>query len=170
MKIDRVLLNQLKDKLMISLRYCETVYKTGFDSYDQFQSFNQMCANHVNMCNIWCKRLKPIVPFLQRNKYKIYNEFRDTCVYTVEILNNLLAQYQENYENSVEEAKLLDQIEKRCRLEHEINLEYSEYAREKAKADDAKKTPIGFRTAANTNIPVKSKRKTTRKKKTKIDE
>lgn len=164
MKIDRKKLNSLKDYVMISLRFCEQVYEGGFESYDQFQAFTNMCENHVDMCNTWLKRIKPLIPIGKR--HKMYKELRETCAYTVDCINGWCKAWQKQYDKSVEEAEVYKQIEIRCRLEHKIAMEYSEKAREKAKKEDAKKKPIGFVTSANS----KPKQKNTRKKKTKKDE
>ena len=47
-------------------------------------------------------------------------------------------------EQQKEEIKMLQQLENRCRLEHEIAIEYQDKQYEKAKKSDAKRKPIGF--------------------------
>lgn len=156
MKIDRKKLNSLKDYVMMSLRFCEQVYEGGFDSYEQFQAFINMCENHVDMCNTWLKRIKPLIPI--GPQHKMYKELLEACAYSVDCLNGWCKSLQKQYDKSIEETEAFKQIEMRCRLEHKIAMEYSEKAHEKAKADDAKKKPIGF------VIPTKKKRKYTKKK------
>jgi hypothetical protein len=53
------------------------------------------------------------------------------------------------YDKAVEEAKLKAQLEERCRLEHEIAIEYREAQYEKERKED-KKPPVGFKTSYNT--------------------
>lgn len=160
--MDKVRINALKDKVMMSGRYLEKVFETGFETYEQFQSFCNMCGNHVNMCNVYCKQLKPLIPFLQRKQYKEYNNFRSGCVWSVELINDLIASWQNNYDTAIEEAKTRQQLEDRIRLEHELSIEYRKAAYEGDKLND-KKPYCGFRTGV-IEKPVK-KRKYTKKKK-----
>lgn len=158
--IDRNKLNSLKDYVMMSMRFCEQVADNGFESYEQFQAFNQMCANHVDMCNTWLKRIKPMIPCIQYKKYKLYKELHYTCAYTVDCINEIIAEWDKRFAEAQEEAKQRDLLIKRCKIEHEIAAQYSEKVYETAKSYDRKKKPIGFVTSANS----KSKRKYTRKK------
>ena len=156
MKIDRNKLNILKNYVMLSIRFCEQVYETGFDTYDQFQSFTNMCENHVNYCNTWLMRLKPIIPI--GKNYNMYKEFKFACAYTVSCLNKMVHEWKSNYDNAVEEAKAFEQLEKRSRLEHELSIEYRDYVYDKDRENDNKRKPIGF------IIPTKKKRKYTKNK------
>lgn len=155
--MDKVQINKLKDKVMMSGRYLEKVFETGFETYDQFQSFCNMCENHVNMCNEYCKRIKPRFPFIQRKQYKEYDNFRTGCAWSVEILNDLISSWQSNYDAAVEESKAVAQLEQRIRLEHEIALEYQDVVYERNKEKD-KKPYCGF-------VTPKPKKKRTNKKK-----
>ena len=89
--MDKVQINALKDKVMTSGRYLEKVFETGFETYEQFQSFCNMCENHVNMCNAYCKKIRPSVPFIQRKQYKEYDNFRTGCAWSVEIINDTIS-------------------------------------------------------------------------------
>lgn len=155
--MDKVQINLLKDKVMASGRYLEKVFETGFDSYEQFQSFCKMCENHVNMCNAYCKKIKPRFPFIQRKQYKEYDNFRTGCVWSVEIINDLISSWQSNYDAAIEESKAAAKLEQRIRLEHEIAIEYQKAVYEENKKND-KKPYCGFVTS-------KPKKKRTNKKK-----
>lgn len=159
--MDKVQINALKDKVMTSGRYLEKVFETGFETYEQFQSFCNMCENHVNMCNAYCKKIRPIVPFIQRRQYKEYDNFRTGCVWSVEIINDMVASWQSNYDKLMEEAKIKSQLEERIRLEHEIAIEYQKAVYEDNKKQD-KMPYCGFKTSTTE----KPKKKRTNKKKT----
>ena len=75
--MDRTEFNQLKDKVMTSIRYITEVYEGGLENCDQFESFAKMCENHVDMCNKLCERLKPKLRWVQYRKMKLYKEFHD---------------------------------------------------------------------------------------------
>lgn len=155
--MDKVQINKLKDKVMTAGRYLEKVFETGFETYEQFQSFCNMCENHVNMCNAYCKKMKPKIPFLQRRQYKEYDNFRMGCVWSVDIINALISSWQSNYDAAVEESKAVAQLEQRIRLEHEIAIEYQKAIYEENREND-KKPYCGF-------VMSKPKKKRTNKKK-----
>lgn len=159
--MDKVQINKLKDKVMTAGRYLEKVFETGFDTYEQFQSFCNMCENHVNMCNAYCKKMKPKIPFLQRRQYKEYDNFRMGCVWSVDIINTLISSWQSNYDAAVEESKQRSLLEQRLRIEHEIAIEYQKAVYEENREND-KKPYCGF-------VISKPKKKRTNKKKS-IDE
>jgi hypothetical protein len=159
--MDKVQINALKDKVMTSGRYLEKVFETGFETYEQFQSFCNMCENHVNMCNAYCKKIRPSVPFIQRKQYKEYDNFRTGCAWSVEIINDMVASWQSNYDKLMEEAKIKSQLEERIRLEHEIAIEYQKAVYEDNKKQD-KMPYCGFKTSTIE----KPKKKRTNKKKT----
>lgn len=155
--MDKVQINKLKDKVMTAGRYLEKVFETGFDTYEQFQSFCNMCENHVNMCNAYCKQIKPKIPFLQRRQYKEYDNFRTGCAWSVNIINTLISSWQSNYDATIEESKVVAQLEQRIRLEHEIAIEYQKAIYEENREND-KKPYCGF-------VMSKTKKKRTNKKK-----
>lgn len=157
--MNRVELNQLKTKVMTSWRFIEQVFEGGIEDYDQFQSFNNMCANHVLMCNKWCERLRPRLRWIQYNRMKTYLEFRELCAYTVNEINDTVSSWQTMYDKAMNEAKLKAQHEERCRLEHEITLEYRNIQYEKERNAD-KKPFVGFRTSYNTPKKRGRKKKT----------
>jgi hypothetical protein len=159
--MDKVQINKLKDKVMTAGRYLEKVFETGFDTYEQFQSFCNMCENHVNMCNAYCKKMKPKIPFLQRRQYKEYDNFRTGCVWSVDIINTVISSWQSNYDAAVEESKQRSLLEQRLRIEHEIAIEYQKAVYEENREND-KKPYCGF-------VISKPKKKRTNKKKN-IDE
>ena len=162
--MNRSQVNHLKTKVMTSGRYLEQVFETGFDTYEQFQSFCNMCENHVNMCNTYCKRLKPLFLFLPTCRAKLYKNFRSGCAWSVEIINAMIRSWQSNYDKAVEEAKQKALLEERLRFEHELAIEYQNAIYEDNKTED-KKPYCGFKTSAMD----KPKRKKTNKKK-KTDE
>lgn len=147
--MDRMELNQLKSKVMTSWRYIGKVYDGGIEDYDQFQSYCNMCATHALMCNRWLERIKPRFGWIQYNRMKTYKELREVCNFTVDELYNTISSWQTMYDKAVEEAKLKAQLEERCRLEHEIAIEYREAQYEKERKED-KKPPVGFKTSYNT--------------------
>jgi hypothetical protein len=160
-KIDnyRKTLNDLKTKVVASGRYLEQVYNTGFDTYEQFQSFINMCENHVDMCNTYCNKYKPTLWFIPTQKTKIYANFRNGCSWSVDIINTLVKSWQTSYEVAMEDAKIKSQIEERARIEHEIAIEYAENQYEKNRKADAKPV-IGFKS----NIAKPKKKRTNKKK------
>ena len=109
------------------------------------------------MCNKYCKRVKPRFPFIQRKQYKEYDNFRTGCVWSVDIINDLISSWQSNYDAAVEESKAVAQLEQRIRLEHEIAIEYQKAVYEENKETD-KKPYCGF-------VTPKPKKKRTNKKK-----
>ena len=155
--MDKVQINALKDKVMAAGRYLEKVFEGGIETYEQFQSFCNMCENHVNTCNTYCKRIKPRFPFIQRKQWKEYDDFRMCCVWSVDMINNLVAGWQSNYDAAIEESKMLAQIEQRIRIEHEIAIEYQDVVYEKNKEKD-KKPYCGFA------IPKPKKKRSNKKK------
>ena len=155
--MDKVQINKLKDKVMTAGRYLEKVFETGFETYEQFQSFCNMCENHVNMCNTYCQQIKPKIPFLQRRQYKEYDNFRTGCAWSVNIINTLISSWQSNYDATIEESKAVAQLEQRIRLEHEIAIEYQKAIYEENRQND-KKPYCGF-------VMSKPKKKRTNKKK-----
>ena len=159
----RKTLNELKSKVIASGRYLEQVYETGFDTPEQFQSFLNMCENHVNMCNVYCKRYKPFLWFIPTKYTALYRTFRNGCSWSVDIINALIQTWRSAYETDAEEAKMKAQLEERIRLEHEISIEYAEAQYEKNHKTD-NKSVIGFKSTIE-----KPKKKRTNKKK-KIDE
>lgn len=158
--MDKYEVNKIKDYVMMSLRFCEQVYEGGFDSYEQFQAFNQMCANHVDMCNTWCKRVKPRLGRLNCKRWKLYMDLRNCCAYTVECMNGWLADWQGMYDKTMEELKFKQQLEERCRLEHQIAIEIKDAVYEADRAAD-RKPYCGFKTGAME----KPKKKRTNKRK-----
>jgi hypothetical protein len=154
-------MNDLKSKVMNNGRYLEKVYEGGIDSMDQFQSFVNMCKNHVNMCNAYCKSYKPLFWFLNTERTRIYRNFRKGCEWSVDIINAMIDTWRDGYEKMMNDAKQQAQLEDRIRIEHELAIEYANAQYElNRKTDNAVK--IGFKTA----VASKPKRKRTNKKKT----
>lgn len=157
--MNKVEVNKIKDYVMISMRFCEDVFAGGFETYDQFQAFNQMCANHVDMCNTWLKRVKPRLGVIQYKRWKLYKDLRSCCGFTVDCMNGWLEQWQTGYEKAVEESKFKQQLEERCRLEHEIAIEYQKVVYENHRSED-RKPYCGFKIGTQTK---KRTRKTNKK-------
>ena len=157
----RQVMNDLKSKVMNNGRYLEKVYEGGIDSMDQFQSFVNMCKNHVNMCNVYCKSYKPLFWFLNTERTRIYRNFRKGCEWSLDIINDMVDTWRDGYEKMMNDAKQQAQLEDRIRIEHELAIEYANAQYElNRKTDNAVK--IGFKTA----VASKPKRKRTNKKKT----
>ena len=157
--IYRKTMNDLKTKVITSGRYLERIYESGIETPDQFQAFCKMCENHVDMCNTYCKKYKPLLSFLPTKQTQMYNTFRLGCEWSVDIINAMLKMWQSNYEVAVEEAKYRQQLEDRVRLEHEIAIEYAEDQYERNRKTDNKNV-IGFKSTQS------KKRKTNKRKKT----
>ena len=141
--MNRQTVNQIKSKIVNSCHYLEKVFDTGFETYEQFQSFCNMCGNHVNMCNMYCKQIKPAISIVQRKRTHLYKDIRLACECTVDIINNMIYTWQSGYEQTLEDTKIKSQLEDRIRLEHEIAIEYSNAQYEKNKKKD-NKVVVGF--------------------------
>lgn len=133
----------LKGVVMESYRYCEHVYNGGIESYEQFQSFTNLCQNFVDNCNFMCKKLKPALSILQPRKYKVYKDFNYVCGFAVNKLNGMLKEWQAGYDKSLEDAEMMKQMEARARIDHEIAIEYREKELTKEKTR-LKQRPIGY--------------------------
>lgn len=154
------LMNDLKSKIMNNGRYIEQVYEGGIDNIDQFNAFINMCENHVNMCNVYCKSYKPLLWFLNTERTRAYSNFRCACEHSVNVINSMIDSWRNSYDKMIEDAKMHAQLEDRIRIEHELAIEYSNAQYElNRKSDNAVK--IGFKTATSS----KPKRKRTNKKK-----
>lgn len=133
----------LKGVVMESYRYCEKVYNGGIDSYEQFQTFINLCQNFVNICNFYSKNIKPTLGLLQTNKWAAYKDFQYVCTFAVDKLNDMIRSWQASYDKSLEECEMIKQMETRARIDHEIAIEYREKELEKQK-NQLKTRPIGY--------------------------
>lgn len=158
--MDRTEFNQLKDKVMTSIRYITEVYEGGLENCDQFESFAKMCENYVDMCNKLCERLKPTLRWVQYRKMKLYKEFHDMCSDTVTDINGFVSDWKCMYDKAVEDAKWKAQLEERCRIEHEIAIEYRKKEEERLRKEEDKRPRIGFKTSYNTPKKKGRKKKT----------
>lgn len=149
---------EYKNSIMNSYRYCLKVYDTGFDNIDQFESFKQLCQNHVNICNFYHDRIKPIFGKIQYKRYKLYNDFKSAASFTIEDLSDILTAWQDSYNQAIEEAKAKTKIEEQLRLEHEIALEYREIQHKNDRNAYKKTSPIGFKTNSIKPKPKRTKK------------
>lgn len=143
MVVDNKFALDMTSKMMSNLEYMKKVYET-IETPEQWESFTNLCNNHLQYCNVWLKRIEPKLKFIPRQSVKIYKRLYSTAEYTVNEIQNIIYSYNTAMEQQMEELKQLQMLEKRCRIEHEIAIEYQEMQTEKAKKSDAKKKPIGF--------------------------
>lgn len=133
----------VKGEIMNAYRYCEKIYNGGLDSYEQFQSFINLCQNFVNICNFNSKNIKPKLGILQPNKWAAYKDVQYTCKFAVDKLNDMISSWQVSYDKSLEDCEMIKQIETRVRIEHQVAIEYREKELEKQK-NQLKDRPIGY--------------------------
>lgn len=155
MKIDSTLINRLVTETITRFNTIKKVFES-IETPEHYDAFRNMCETHLVFCNTWIDRTKPKVQFIQRKQTKLYNRLYNAAKYTIDEINGMIGQYDAMIERQAEEMRILGQIETRCRLEHQIAIEYQEKQLNKAKKEDKKKKPIGF---------VTSKPKKQRKKK-----
>ena len=134
-------LNDMKSYIMNSFHYIKKVYNGGIESFSQFNTFSELCQNHVNNCNILCKSIKPTVMYIQFNKTNRYKELRELCAYTVDEIKDMILEWQESYQKHLKELEVINQIETRARIEHKIAIELKESELERFKNE---RNPIGF--------------------------
>lgn len=140
-ELDRTDLNTVKDYIMKSYRFCKRIYNAGITTTDQFQSFTQLCQNHLDNCNFWCHKFKPKVELIQRKRTALYKDLHYACKYTVENINDMLKEWQATLDKQLEDNAIAAQIEMRARIEHELAIEYKDAMTEKARSE---RRPIGF--------------------------
>lgn len=154
---NRKMINDSLTKIMNSYDYCLTVYETGFDTVEQFYSFKQMCQNHVDMCNFYYRKCKPTFWKFQYRKYKLSENVKNACLYTISELSSIINDYMDSYDKAVEEAKIKIKTEEHCRLEHEIAMEYKDLQYEHDKELKKKSPKIGFKPSSLKTIKRKQK-------------
>ena len=113
-------LTQYKTEIMNSFRFCKRVYEGGIETPEQFDSFTNLCQNHVDKCNMICKKLKPKLYLLQWKKAKNFANFRDTCAYTIEQLQSMISEIQSGYDKMAEIEELRETMETKAFIEYEI--------------------------------------------------
>lgn len=133
----------LKGEIMNAYRYCEKVYNGGIETYEQFQSFINLCQNFVNVCNFNSKNIKPALGLLQLNKWAAYKDFQYACTFAVDKLNDMIRSWQASYDKSLEECEMIKQMETRARIEHQVAIEHREKELENQK-NRLKSRPIGY--------------------------
>lgn len=124
--------NTLKIYIMSSYRYCKKVYNS-IKSHEHFQTWLQLCYAHLNNCNYWIDKLKPVITFIPSQKCKLYKDIRYTCEFTINSLQDFITEYNTAYEKQLEDMEIAKQIETRARIEHELAIEYREAELEKQK-------------------------------------
>ena len=72
------------------------------------------------MCNRLCKKLKPLIPFIQLRKNKVYKEFWNTCNYTISQLNSMIQTTQAEFDKIAEIEELRETMETKAFIEYEI--------------------------------------------------
>ena len=142
--MNRNQLNELKSRVMNSWRYIERVFDGGIEDYEQFQVFTTLCENYLDLCNHWCRCVKPRFGWIQYEQMLMYRDLYSTCLFTVGEVNNLLSSWQSMYDAATEEAKQKAQLEERLRFEHAVSISLRD---EQAEIDKkkSKTKPIGFR-------------------------
>ena len=135
--------NSYKTEIMQGFRFCQRVYEGGIETPEQFDVFTNLCENHVNNCNAICKKIKPKLGIIQYKKYMQYKDFRYTCAYTVNYLNNILSSIQAEYDKAKEIAELQEQLEIKSRIEFELAMEFKEIEQQR-QIERRKTKPIGF--------------------------
>ena len=138
-----ILLNNYKTEIMNAYRYIKRVHEAGIESKEQFDTFINLCENHVANCNIICKKLKPVFGFIQRTKYKIYKDFRSTCEFTVSDINNMISTTQAVYDKLAEIEELRETMTIKAQIDYELATEYKEVEIQR-QADIREKRKIGF--------------------------
>ena len=133
----------IKGEIMNAYRYCEKVYNGGLDSYEQFQSFINLCQNFVDICNFNSENIKPVLGILQPNKWAAYKDVQYTCKFVVDKLNDMINSWQASYDKSLEDCEMIKQMETRARIEHQVAIEYREKELENQR-NRLKARPIGY--------------------------
>ena len=141
-KLTRHDVNTLKIYIMSSYQYCKKVYN-GIESHEHFQTWLQLCYAHLNNCNYWINKLKPVITFIPSRKCKLYKDIRYTCEFTIDSLQDFITEYNTAYEKQLEDIEIAKQIETRARIEHELAIEYREFELERQK-ELIKTRPIGY--------------------------
>lgn len=155
--MDRYELNELKSKVINSWRYLNKVFDGGIETYDQFQTFVNMCENYLGLCNGWCKQVKPRLGWIQYKQMCLYKDLYETCEFVVYSINNIISSWQTAYDDALEESKQKDLYEEKLRFEHQLAMEFRDIQYEHDK-ECSQKAPIGFK------IPTTPKKKGRKKK------
>ena len=119
-------LTKYKTAVMVSFRYCKRIYEGGIETPEQFETFTNLCQNHVEVCNALCRKLKPKLPWLQWEKAKNFSNFRDTCAYTIEQLQSMISEIQSGYDKMAEIEELRETMTIKAQIEYEIANELKE--------------------------------------------
>lgn len=143
MVVDNKFALDMISKIMSNFDKINKVYDS-IETPEQFDSWCNLCNAHLQYCNVWLKRIKPKLMFIPRESVALYNKIHNAAEYTVNEIQDSIYTYNTMVEQQKEEIKMLQQLENRCRLEHEIAIEYQDKQYEKAKKSDAKRKPIGF--------------------------
>ena len=136
-------LTQYKTEIMNSFRFCKRVYEGGIETPEQFDSFTNLCQNHVDKCNMICKKLKPKFSLLQWKKAKNFINFKETCAYTISEIQIMINEIQSGYDKLEEIEELRETMAIKARIEYEIANELKEVEIER-QADIRESRQIGF--------------------------
>jgi hypothetical protein len=112
--------NQIKTNVVASYKYCKKVYTGGIETPAQFDTFVNLCQNHLDKCNYYCNVVKPTFGILQYKRYKDYKSIRNICADTVNDISDILVNMQAQFDKQQEEAEAYAQLESRLRFEAAI--------------------------------------------------
>lgn len=81
---------QAKRCVEASFNFVKVNYEHGFDNYNNFKGFLNICDAHANTCNYLCNVLIPIFPCIQKKRNRLYKEFAEYCDHTIYEINKYL--------------------------------------------------------------------------------
>ena len=136
--------NDLKTYIISSYRYCQNVYES-IENDEQYESWFNLCNNHLNNCNFLINTRKPnfLDIIINRNYVNLFNDFRDSCEFTVESIQGMMNEYNANKTKLDEEIEMFNQLEKKARFEYGLAEEFKEMDIQ-SKNDYMSKRVIGF--------------------------
>lgn len=124
---DRENFNDLKTYIISSYRYCQKVYES-IENDEQYESWFNLCNNHLNNCNFLINAQRPnfLDIIINRNYVNLFNDFRDSCEFTVESIQGMMNEYNANKTKLDEEIEMFNQLEKKARFEYGLAEEFKE--------------------------------------------
>ena len=141
--IDRYTVNDIKSNIMQAFEFIKRVYNGGIETPEHFNTFTKLCQAHVDNCNYYCGKIMPVMMFIRPNRKKLYKDLLNTCEYTVSELKGFICEYTVKSEKQKEQEEIIQQIELRARVEHEIMREYRNTDHEN-NLSIVKQRPIGY--------------------------
>ena len=92
---------QAKRCVEASFNFVKVNYEYGFDDYNDFKGFLNICDAHANTCNYLCDALIPIFPCIQKKRNRLYKELEEYCDHTIYEINRYLQEYSESENNVI---------------------------------------------------------------------